>query len=71
MDLLTKVTYKDQPAANNAFIGAQIKLEEVIARLQYIRSNMVPCKNWAHAEGTCHMVNKLVETTNEAVNLIK
>ena len=71
MNPLTKVTYKDQPAANNAFIGAQIKLEEVITRLQYIHSNITPCKNWAHAEGTCHMVNKLVEVTNEAVNLVK
>lgn len=71
MTPLTKVTYKDQPAANNAFIGAQIKLEEVITRLQYISSNMKGCQNWAHAEGTCHVVNELVESANTAINLVK
>ena len=33
MNPLIKVTYRDQPAANNAFIGAQIKLDEVIKLL--------------------------------------
>ena len=68
MKELTKVTYRDQPAANNAFVGAQFKLDEVIATLVEIRKNMEPCEGWAHAEGLCHDVNKLVEAANNMIS---
>lgn len=68
---LSHATFRDQPAANNAFIGAQIKLDEVMARLKFIRENMQDCQNWAHAEGTCHDVNKLVDAANEMIYLTK
>jgi len=71
MKELTKVSYRNQLAANNAFIGAQIKLDEAIAALVQIRKNMVPCENWAHAEGLCHDVNSLVDVVNQMAYLTR
>jgi hypothetical protein len=71
MKKLTHVSFRDDPAANNAFIGAQLKLDEVITRLSSIRFNMADCQNWAHAEGACHDVNRLVDAANEMIYLVK
>lgn len=71
MNKLTHVLFRDDPAANNAFIGAQLKLDEVIARLKFIRANMKDCEDWAHAEGTCYDVNRLVDSANEMIYLTK
>ena len=68
---IEKVKYRNQPAANNAFIGAQFKLDEIIAELTRIRSTMLPCDGWAHAEGFCHDVNDLVEHVNNMGYLTK
>ena len=61
---ITKAECRGQPSANNAFLGAQFKLDEVIKQLQFIRQNMADCKHWAHAEGTVRTVNELVEIVN-------
>jgi len=68
---ISKVDFRNQPAANNAFIGAQYKLDEVIAALSEIRAKMTPCEGWAHAEGLCHDVNSLVAQTNQMRYLTK
>jgi len=71
MKPLTPASVYNQPAANNAFIGAQIKLDEVIARLVEIHKNMTPCESWAHAESVCHDVNVLVNAANQMIYLTK
>ena len=71
MEKLNKIKFREEITANNTFIGAQRKLDEIIDRLKEIRGNMRDCEGWAHAEGACHHANNLIETTNEMIYLIK
>lgn len=53
---------------NHAFIGAEMKLDEVIEALQVIRRDHLHMgekqKNWAEAGEAVAMVNRLVNATN-------
>jgi hypothetical protein len=57
-----------EPSANNAFIGAELKLDEVISALQDLRQRHfgIDQKNWAEAGTATHIANSLVDVVNEA-----
>ena len=70
MKQILKTNFRGELCANNAFIGSQIKLDEVISQLTEIRKNMKGCENWAHAESSCRSINELVEVVNNMYYLV-
>jgi len=62
-------TIRGQSTANNAFIGAELKLDEAIAALQAARQNHLwmasyGSKNWTEAETAVSMANEVVRAVN-------
>jgi len=53
------LSVRNYPAANNAYIAAQMRLDEIIAGLQADRKNMTGCRDWADAGSLIHLVNNL------------
>lgn len=64
METIEKLNCRRHPAANNAYIAAQLKVDECIELLEAIRKEGVECENWAHAEGATSVVNDLVDAVH-------